>query len=639
MKKVLAPGLILSMLWQQTAPSWAADNDAFQFFQEEAKVTTASRREQPISESPVAIDVITTEDIKASGAVHLWDLLRYQPGVNVIDGNTARSDNRAVVAIRGFAERFTRNLLVLVDGRTSYSSVTGGVFWDELPVQINDIDRIEIIRGPNAALYGSGAGLGVINIITKKPVRQTSLALDERGGNRNTIQSYESVNSSLKDVSFQLSHTYNQQGGFDSTSGGVANNFIRGNKANVRSHWNPSEASELELLAGGSWDTAGTPNALNSQNPFSQHFEMLKFEQKFSEASRVQLLSSRNDFTTDNNPSVRGDLGRLASYQYDEQILHQIDWAGDRMKSTYGFDYQQTHADSQAEFGINSGAEIQVYRGYFNQMARLTPHIEWVGAFSWEATDTGAPHPNYQISHLWEPVEDQSFRVSYSVAHTIPTLRLLDLNSVNGAGAPNFGNPTLNPQTLTSYETGYRGNWLNRHLEVESNLFYILIDGIDDTVPLAPGSDATTFGNINQAIARGAEMQLKYRFDRKYSLYTNYTYEHITDIEGNSGEVTKNTPEHAVNFGAIADLGNGFSGSFNVGYKDRYFITVQDDLAVHAYWRLDARLAYALPWYKDAEVYIAGQNLTTSTHEEYADGLTIPRTYQGGVSIKFGGVK
>jgi len=93
-----------------------------------------------------------------------------------------------------------------------------------------------------------------------------------------------------------------------------------------------------------------------------------------------------------------------------------------------------------------------------------------------------------------------------------------------------------------------------------------------------------------------------------------------------------------VNFGAIVDLGHGFSGSFNVGYKDSYFIAFQQSsLAAPAYWRLDARLAYTLPWYKDAEIYIAGQNLAASTHQEYADRLLIPRTYQGGISVKFGG--
>src|SRR5882762_8736618 len=142
MKTLFRFGLAAGLLLEQGTLSWAAGEDAFEFFQEEAKVTTASRREQPISEAPVAIDVITADEIKASGAVNLWDLLRYRPGMNVIDGHPASSANRAIVSVRGFAETFARNLLVLVDGRKAYSLDNGGVYWDQLPVQVQDIERI-----------------------------------------------------------------------------------------------------------------------------------------------------------------------------------------------------------------------------------------------------------------------------------------------------------------------------------------------------------------------------------------------------------------------------------------------------------------------------------------------------------------
>jgi len=114
---------------------------------------------------------------------------------------------------------------------------------------------------------------------------------------------------------------------------------------------------------------------------------------------------------------------------------------------------------------------------------------------------------------------------------------------------------------------------------------------------------------------------MKYRFDAKRSAYVNYTYEHITDTFDNTGEVTQTRPP-CREFRRIVDLGHGFSGSFNVGYKDSYFIAFQQSsLAAPAYWRLDARLAYTLPWYKDAEIYIAGQNLAASTHQDTLIGF------------------
>jgi outer membrane receptor for monomeric catechols len=117
-----------------------------------------------------------------------------------------------------------------------------------------------------------------------------------------------------------------------------------------------------------------------------------------------------------------------------------------------------------------------------------------------------------------------------------------------------------------------------------------------------------------------------------------YTYEHVSDWIGDQGSITQNTPAHKVNLGAIADLGHGFSGSMNVGYKDNYFITSVGrslSAAIAAYWRLDARLAYALN--VRTELFLACQNLAADTHVEFADGLTVPRTYQGGMTLKWGG--
>src|SRR5258708_37499810 len=109
--------LISALCGFQPLQAWAENEDVYQYYKDEAKVVTASRREQSINEAPVAIDVITAEEIKASGAVNIWDLLRYRPGMNVIDGHPTNSGNRAIVSVRGFAEDCTRNLLVLVDGR------------------------------------------------------------------------------------------------------------------------------------------------------------------------------------------------------------------------------------------------------------------------------------------------------------------------------------------------------------------------------------------------------------------------------------------------------------------------------------------------------------------------------------------
>lgn len=126
-------------------------------------VTSAAKKAQPLSDVSAAIFVISNEDIKRSGATSLPDALRMAPGIDV-----ARIDsNKWAVSSRGFNGRFANKLLVLIDGRSIYTQSFSGVYWENQDILLEDIDRIEVIRGPGAALWGANAVNGVINIITK----------------------------------------------------------------------------------------------------------------------------------------------------------------------------------------------------------------------------------------------------------------------------------------------------------------------------------------------------------------------------------------------------------------------------------------------------------------------------------------
>ncbi|HXU08216.1 MAG TPA: TonB-dependent receptor plug domain-containing protein, partial [Blastocatellia bacterium] len=135
------------------------------------EVTSVSKREEKLFEAPAAIFVITPEDIRRSGATSLPELFRMVPGMHV-----ARiSANKWAISSRGFNNEFANKLLVLIDGRSVYTPLFGGVFWDTQDVELEDIERIEVIRGPGASLWGANAVNGVINIVTKK-------ARDTQGG-------------------------------------------------------------------------------------------------------------------------------------------------------------------------------------------------------------------------------------------------------------------------------------------------------------------------------------------------------------------------------------------------------------------------------------------------------------------------
>jgi len=127
-------------------------------------VTSAAKKEELLSKTAAAVFVITQEDIRRSGATHLPEVLRMVPGVEV-----ARQDsNKWAVSIRGFNDLFARKLLVMIDGRSVYTGLFSGTFWDTQDTPLEDVERIEVIRGPGATLWGANAVNGVINIITKK---------------------------------------------------------------------------------------------------------------------------------------------------------------------------------------------------------------------------------------------------------------------------------------------------------------------------------------------------------------------------------------------------------------------------------------------------------------------------------------
>lgn len=142
------------------------------------EVTTASRRSQKLAEVPAAVFVITQDDIRRSGATSIPEALRMAPGVEVARIGT----DKWAINIRGFNGRFAEKLQVLIDGRSVYNPLFSGVLWELQDTLMEDIERIEVIRGPGAAMWGANAVNGVINIITKKASDTQGTLLTAGGG-------------------------------------------------------------------------------------------------------------------------------------------------------------------------------------------------------------------------------------------------------------------------------------------------------------------------------------------------------------------------------------------------------------------------------------------------------------------------
>ena len=136
-----------------------------EFYWGDGKITSVSKRPQSLKDVANSVYVITREDIVQSGAIKLEELFAFIPEVQLI----YRSSNEPEVIVRGFPQQYSPRLLVLVDGVTVYSPFTDGVNWATLPITVDSIERIEVIRGPSSVVYGVNAFSGVINIITRRP--------------------------------------------------------------------------------------------------------------------------------------------------------------------------------------------------------------------------------------------------------------------------------------------------------------------------------------------------------------------------------------------------------------------------------------------------------------------------------------
>src|SRR5450631_359719 len=147
------------------------------------EVTTVSKKEQKLSQAPAAIYVITQEDIRRSGMTAVPDLLRMVPGLQV---GQMQAGSWGVSA-RGFNSQASDKMLVLVDGRSIYSPIDKGVFWDEQDIPLGDIERIEVIRGPGATMWGANAVNGVINIVTRAAVDTQDTSLSVTAGHADKV--------------------------------------------------------------------------------------------------------------------------------------------------------------------------------------------------------------------------------------------------------------------------------------------------------------------------------------------------------------------------------------------------------------------------------------------------------------------
>src|SRR5581483_1490273 len=450
----------------------------------EIKVTTATKEPEEVWKTPAAIFVITQEDIERSGATSFPEALRLAPGVEV---ERIDSDKWAI-GIRGFGSRLSRSVLVLIDGRTVYTTLLAGTYWEVQDTVLADVDRIEVIRGPGGTIWGPNAVNGVINIITKSS-KETHGALASVGGG-NLEQGffnarYGGGNSAGLDYRGYVKG-FNR--GAEFHSDGMNFDRWRSIQGGFRMDWEKSQRDEI-TVQGDIYDEGAGESvvATSYTKPYQETI------------NATALLSGGNVLARWKRVMGEGSDFQLQGY-YDRANRREPNFAD--LRDTFDVDFLDRFRlpwRQQISWGAGArasrGNDIQVVSGLTFQPAKRTDYL-LTGFFQDDiqlvanrlalALGTKLLRTNFSDFEaepsarlIWTPTNTQSLWVAYTHAVRTPSDAEHDffLSGFIGVtnGLPFFArfnaNRNFRPEQLNAYELGYR-RLLGKNVYVDIATFY-----------------------------------------------------------------------------------------------------------------------------------------------------------------------
>ncbi len=561
-------------------------------------IFSASKRAQTIDDSPNAISVVTADDIKAMGAVNLIDVFRRLPGVYVY----VRSGNNPLLSIRGRSSGYPSGYLLLIDGVSIYDATNGGIDWSRAPVVLEDIERIELIRGPGGTLYGSNAFYGVINVITKRPENDSTVRSVTTGGTQGVVQQYASASIKSDTAAFRLSGKFQQSDGFD--KGAAKKNPYDGKTLGnvlLRSDFKLTDKTDLALQMSAQFgvrDTLGASiNHSDHSNPTFQGYYYGGLKHKFNSDNTVEFKTYA--FTMQEKLHVPTSYAPASDHFYSEltSINNEFVWshaissdvdllagAHHRYLYSYGTASAFVGLDLSNGFDLNSPKNFsvpdrprinqQTASGYAQIEVRESRWLVFNSGVRFEYdTFTDSVNPSPRVSVLLRPAEDHTFRISAARSTRIPSViehkaavALFPAIGTTSALLSVTGNAKLNAENITDFELGYRGNFFGRKVTANVETFFQHIqNAIADRGNIAGYSPYTFFGNPipiyqydnNEDFrAAGAEIEVtanpvnwqmvrvNYTYTKEYSKESNHD---VSDVTG-THSFRNTTPAHMFNF-------------------------------------------------------------------------------------------
>jgi len=594
-------------------PVWAAEAavpaELLLFTQEELTVT-ATRRAKPVTEAPSATTVITREEIHRSGIWHVPDLLRRVVGVDVAQTTAGHSE----VNIRGLNKPLSPRTLVLVDGRTVYINGQGFIPWEAIPLQVEDIDRIEIVKGPVQALYGSPALSGVINIITRSPFDMKGVELYQRFGNRFL---HEDLIQGA-----QLSDTVGYKMGFG------------------WKEWDAFKDVDKDAVDEATW-TGAVSKKLGDmgQATLSSGFSRGEFDILTSDGTGSGPMKNRTEFIKANTEI--GDFHAQYFWNRYQFNVLSVNLDEDLTINTHDLDLSYQHAVGPHTLLGGVGARYeQMDSNIFNPDGTKTETMwdlflqdEWqlLEPLTWYGTIRLDRHPvskyniAYRTSLVFEPIENQVLWATIGRTFRNPTFSesKIDLTFptiVNSfASSRPIGNEALNAENMESYEVGYRSLWAKR-VKLEASLFNSRFDDIIQGVAGTPGLiTEAPFQNQGRIYTTGAELSTEIFVCPWLTTFASYTFQ---DLEREDGAPEDDlSPPHKATLGFDSTY-KKFSGELFMQYVDHTEASSarqgqsNPEGKVAPYWWTSLRLGYAVN--ENAELALTVINLFHDVHREEA---------------------
>jgi len=578
-------------------------------------VFASSKRLQPITDASSSVEIITAEDIKQSGAITIADVLRNVAGVQV----RQTSVSSHAVGVRGFAD--AQHVLITLNGNSAYLHHVNHTYLDLIPVALEEIDRIEIVKGPGGVFYGGSAFSGVINIVTKTPKQLEGTQVSFAGGNYHTWRGALLHGGSSKKWEYS-----------------VGTDFFESDYMSLPRTTFMHKDSRTNY--GGGTVVYHLDNESSISADFRQRYTDDDITRHCTNVrnTHLTLRYDRPDFWVRGffNKQFKNAVSRLVNVDdtnYELEVMRVLKW-GNNITSIGGF-AKKVDFTVKDNSGNKHTSDIEDYaikaenEHHFSDkfIFTLGGRAEYFSRVDFVSLGRG--------SLIYKPTEKQ--RVAFTIAsgYYLPSLAQL-----YGWGNifPNKFNPSLNEEKITSYELAYYGT-LTEETKLKAAVFY------NDYQGLIPNNTSVTPTNSIDAHQRGLELGLDCLLTDWLTGFANYTYQYIHRSDTGSTEVD---PRHMVNFGLRAKKGKIYSG-ITCHFVDTYYEILDaanpalgrltSPQKVDPYITLDARIAYKLN--DNLEFALTALNLLNDEHYEtnrtggWINGDKVGRRIMASLSYKF----